>query len=58
MISRSRGYLPHLEIPQGTYLVTFRLEDSLPANLLIHWKKELQHQKNLKDASSELEREY
>jgi REP element-mobilizing transposase RayT len=27
---RSRGYLPHLEIPGATYFITFRLADSIP----------------------------
>ena len=34
MISRSRGYLPHLEISDGTYFLTFRLADSLPTAVL------------------------
>ena len=40
MISRSRGYLPHLELSEGTYFVTFRLADSLPASVLIRLKEE------------------
>ncbi|MGH8563858.1 MAG: REP-associated tyrosine transposase [Gammaproteobacteria bacterium] len=31
---RSRGYLPHLERAFGTYFVTFRLDGSLPADVL------------------------
>ena len=31
---RNRGYLPHLEEPNRTYFVTFRLQDSLPADVL------------------------
>ncbi len=31
---RSRGYLPHLEMEDGTYFVTFRLADSLPEHVL------------------------
>lgn len=27
---RHRGYLPHWEMPDGVYFVTFRLADSLP----------------------------
>jgi hypothetical protein len=38
--ARTRGYLPHLEVPEGTYFVTFRLADSLPTALLINLKKE------------------
>ncbi len=40
MLSRTRGYLPHLELPEGTYFVTFRLADSLPASVLIRLKEE------------------
>jgi REP element-mobilizing transposase RayT len=41
MNSRSRGYLPHLEIPEGTYFLTFRLADSIPSSLLVNLKAEL-----------------
>jgi hypothetical protein len=40
MNTRTRGYLPHLEIPEGTYFVTFRLADSLPTNLVVSLQKE------------------
>jgi hypothetical protein len=40
MNTRTRGYLPHLEIPEGTYFVTFRLADSLPASVIVNLKKE------------------
>lgn len=40
MNSRSRGYLPHLESSEGTYFVTFRLADSLPASVLTRLKEE------------------
>ncbi len=40
MISRTRGYLPHLEISEGTYFLTFRLADSIPAALLVNLKAE------------------
>jgi REP element-mobilizing transposase RayT len=46
MISRTRGYLPHLLSPNATYFLTFRLEDSLPASLLSRWKAELQFAKS------------
>lgn len=46
MISRSRGYLPHLEINQSIYFVTFRLEDGLPSKLVLSWKQEFQSQKS------------
>ena len=32
--SHDRGYLPHLKAAGGTYFVTFRLADSLPATVL------------------------
>jgi hypothetical protein len=47
MISRSRGYLPHLETNQSIYFVTFRLEDSLPSKLVLSWKQELQIKKRM-----------
>ena len=31
---RTRGRLPHLEAEEGTYLVTFRLADSLPREVM------------------------
>lgn len=61
MISRTRGYLRHLLSPNGTYFLTFRLDDSLPAKLLIRWKNELQLAKSLqKDPKSikELDQAY
>src|SRR5262245_21306321 len=36
----SRGYLPHIEIPDGTYFVTFRLSDSLPQKVLVRFQQE------------------
>ncbi|HET6266900.1 MAG TPA: transposase [Acidobacteriota bacterium] len=63
MISRTtRGYLTHYETPQGTYLVTFRLNDSLPAQLLEQWKEELQlrekQNKHDKEVLSQYEYDY
>ena len=34
LTKRTRGYLPHWEAEGGSYSVTFRLGDSLPANVL------------------------
>ncbi len=31
---RDRGWLPHVDVPGGTYFLTFRLEDSLPPSVL------------------------
>jgi REP element-mobilizing transposase RayT len=31
---RDRGYLPHLEIPESTYFLTFRLADTLPFSVM------------------------
>ena len=42
LIRHSRGYLPHIDFPQGTYFLTFRLHDSLPVRLLQQWQNELQ----------------
>jgi hypothetical protein len=53
MIFRTRGYLPHLQISDETYFVTFRIEDSLPKALVIRWKNELEYQKKL--AGNDLE---
>jgi REP element-mobilizing transposase RayT len=39
-VIRSRGYLPHLEGEEPVYFVTFRLADSLPADLLIRLRQE------------------
>jgi len=56
MISRSRGYLPHVEIPQQSYFVTFRLEDSLPWVLMARWKEELQYRAKVQDCNSPINR--
>jgi REP element-mobilizing transposase RayT len=53
MISRSRGYLPHIVSSQSTYFVTFRLADSLPTPLLLHWQNELRQKTNLDRTNSE-----
>jgi hypothetical protein len=53
MISRSRGYLPHIVNSQSTYFVTFRLADSLPTPLLLSWQNELQHKRILDKPKSE-----
>ena len=45
MNARTRGYLPHLDVPEGTYFVTFRLADSLPTALLVSLKTEASHEK-------------
>ena len=60
MLSRTRGYLPHLETPNGTYFVTFRLDDSLPRELLNRWKQELEYNTrcNPPDLRKDFEREY
>jgi REP element-mobilizing transposase RayT len=38
--TRSRGYLPHLEIQQAIYFVTFRLADSLPKELVLELREQ------------------
>ena len=37
----SRGYLPHLDQPELIQFVTFRLSDSVPAEVVAAWKVEL-----------------
>ena len=37
----SRGYLPHLDQPELIQFVTFRLSDSVPAEVVTAWKEEL-----------------
>jgi REP element-mobilizing transposase RayT len=44
-IIRSRGYLPHWEQTNQTYFVTFRLHDSLPAEVLANAHKQPSPQK-------------
>ena len=39
-LTRTRGYLPHLETQEGIYFVTFRLADSLPKELVLQLLKE------------------
>jgi REP element-mobilizing transposase RayT len=39
-VSHSRGYLPHLRAEGGTYFVTFRLADTLPAKVLQAYERE------------------
>jgi REP element-mobilizing transposase RayT len=58
MYSRTRGYLPHLEVSQGTYFLTFRLDDSLPAALLQKWKTELMLKKAHQQKAYLLDDEY
>jgi carbamoylphosphate synthase large subunit/REP element-mobilizing transposase RayT len=39
-IEQRRGHLPHWEQSGATYFVTFRLADSIPADVLAQWKDE------------------
>jgi len=39
-LTRSRGYLPHLEAQVAIYFVTFRLADSLPKELVLQLLRE------------------
>jgi carbamoylphosphate synthase large subunit/REP element-mobilizing transposase RayT len=39
-IVQKRGHLPHWEQSGATYFVTFRLADSIPADVLAEWKGE------------------
>jgi len=38
----SRGYLPHFDQPGMVQSITFRLADSVPADVIEHWRDELQ----------------
>lgn len=38
----SRGYLPHLDAAGEIQALTFRLADSLPAKVVLGWKRELE----------------
>ena len=38
---RSRGYLPHIEAGTTPQFLTWRLDDSLPSDVLGHWMEEL-----------------
>ena len=51
----SRGYLPHFDGGELAQFITFRLNDSLPRDLLIRWKEELKFEQNVQ-ASSMLRR--
>ena len=39
----SRGYLPHFDCGEIPQFITFRLTDSLPAELLCEWRAILEH---------------
>jgi putative transposase len=43
----SRGYLPHFDQPNLIQLVTFRLYDAVPDNLIEQWKRELSWRKTM-----------
>jgi REP element-mobilizing transposase RayT len=40
MTYRFRGYLPHFEVPESTYFVTFRLAGTLPKKILDDFRME------------------
>ncbi len=44
---RTRGYLPHIELPGAIYFVTFRLADSLPRHIVEKFAEERQVLMNL-----------
>ncbi len=41
----TRRNLPHLYYDEGTYFITYRLRDSLPANIIKELRNELEHSK-------------
>ena len=54
MITRTRGFLTHIEVPQGTYFLTFRLFDSLPQSVVMQYQQELEFKKRLHPANSQI----
>ncbi len=50
----SRGYLPHLDAGHVVQFVTFRLADSVPAELVRRWREELEATRNSTDLSTAL----
>jgi putative transposase len=42
-IHKTRNHLPHWQQDQATYFLTFRLADSMPADLLKQWQQERDH---------------
>jgi REP element-mobilizing transposase RayT len=54
MITRTRGFLPHTEVPQGTYFLTFRLFDSLPRFVLSQYQQELEWKKRVQPNHSQI----
>jgi REP element-mobilizing transposase RayT len=47
----SRGYLPHFDGGELAQFITFRLNDSLPRDMLICWKEDLKFEQNAQAAS-------
>ena len=45
----SRGYLPHRDFKDSVQGITFRLKDSVPADVVAEWREELQLQLNRQD---------
>jgi hypothetical protein len=54
MITRTRGFLPHNEVLQGTYFLTFRLLDSLPRFVLSQYQQELEWKKRVQPNHSQI----
>ena len=48
-----RGYLPHFDSGEVVQFITFRLYDSVPEHIIIHWKNELNWQGSLASDSKE-----
>jgi REP element-mobilizing transposase RayT len=42
-VGATRRYLPHWQLDEGLYFVTWRLADSLPQSLLRQWNEERKH---------------
>ena len=38
----NRGYLPHWDFQEAVQAITFRLKDSVPAKVIVSWRRELE----------------
>ncbi|MGV3613995.1 MAG: transposase [Fimbriimonas sp.] len=57
LIERRQRSLPHWEHPSGTYFVTFRLDDSLPAEVRNAYREEQKHLSERWEKAQGLERQ-
>lgn len=52
----SRGFLPHWDFEKSTQAITFRLADSVPAEVINGWQSELAITSDAKARKTELHR--